>query len=352
MKNNIALFFLVCIILLSCCKPKEKIHLQTEHEQSLSVLVYITGVIAGNPYYEMLSAGAQEFAETHNNVTVKIYEAGFNQAEWEEQLCSMLAGGEYNLVLGSNPSLPEICASVGKKFPQQKFIITDATLPSGVENSQICTYFYNQYEQALFLGYLAGLVVTSSMPHINTAKKDEPPRIGFIAAQEYPLLTRQIVPGFLDGARMVNPKIELDFRVIGNWHDVNRAANLAASMMNVGVKVFTSIAGNASLGLIHTIKEKGAYAVNFNNNNYSQAPGLIVGCGIMEQKKLVLEILADFLDGKIQYGTGRTVGVQDGYLDFIFDDPGYLDHLPIEIQDKFGTFMDELRTGGVSYPIP
>jgi simple sugar transport system substrate-binding protein len=91
---------------------------------------------------------------------------------------------------------------------------------------------------------------------------------------------------------------------------------------------------------------------NFNSNDYSQAPGLIVGCGIMEQKKLVLEILSDALNGKIQYGTSRTVSVQDGYLDFIFDDPGYRDHLPVEIQEKFNTFMDELCTGGVPYQIP
>jgi simple sugar transport system substrate-binding protein len=352
MKKSMVLFFLVCTILLPCCKPKEQPRPLMEPGQekslsvlaSLSVLVYITGVVAGSPSYEMLAAGAQEFADAHNNVTIKIYEAGFNQAEWEEQLRSMVAGGEYDLVLGSNPSLPEICVSVGKTFPQQKFIITDASPPGG-GNSQICTYLYNQYEQALFLGYLAGLVATS-------VNRDGPSRLGFIAAQEYPLLSRHIVPGFLDGARRVDPAAELDFRVIGNWFDANKAADLAASMVNAGVNVFTSIAGGATQGLIRTIKERGAYAVNFNTNDYSQAPGLIVGCGIMEQKKLVLEILADVLDDKIQYGTGRTVGVQEGYLDFIFDDPGYRDHLPVEIQEKFGAFMDDLRTGRVAYTVP
>jgi simple sugar transport system substrate-binding protein len=320
-----------------------------EQDKPLSVLVYVTGVIAGNPYYEILVDGAQEFSDAHNNVTIKIYEAGFNQAEWEEQLRSMIADGKYDLVLGSNPSLPEICVSIGKTFPLQKFIITDASLPSGSDNSQICTYSYNQYEQALFLGYLAALVATSDMPHTNNVNRNSSPRLGFIAAQEYPLLSRHIVPGFLDGAHRVDPSIELDFRVIGNWYDVNKAANLAASMINTGVRVFTSIAGSASHGIIHTIKEQGAYAVNFNSNNYSDAPGIIIGCGIMEQKKLVLEILADVIDGKIQYGTGRTVGVQDGYLDFIFDDSGYRDHLPVDIQEKFTTFMDELRTGRVVY---
>jgi simple sugar transport system substrate-binding protein len=349
---------LISTILLSACKPKGQPTTQQEQNKPLSILVYITGVVAGSPSYEMLVAGAQEFADANNNITIKVYEAGFNQAEWEEQLRSMVAGGEYDLVLGSNPSLPEICANVGKTFPNQKFIITDASPPGGGvpppegRTPQICTYLYNQYEQALFLGYLAGLITTSEMPHTNTGRRDGPPLIGFIAAQEYPLLTRHIVPGFLDGARRVDPGIELDFRVIGNWYDANKAADLATSMINAGVDVFTSIAGGAAQGLIRTIRERGAYSVHFNTNDYSQAPGLIVGCGIMEQKKLTKEILADFLAGKILYGTGRTVGVQEGYLNFIFDDPGYRDHLPAPIQEIFVTFMDDLRTGRVEYTIP
>jgi riboflavin transport system substrate-binding protein len=345
MKKNI-IILLVCMAVLSVCKPKEQKGQSEQAEQgkSLSVLVYITGVVAGSPTYEMLATGAREFAEEHNNVSIKIYEAGFNQAEWEEQLHSMVAGGEYDLVLGSNPSLPEICANVGAAFPSQKFIITDAAY-SG--NQQICTYLYNQYEQALFLGYLAGLVTTSGMPHANSAK-----RIGFIAAQEYPLLNRQMVPGFIDGARRVDPNIELDFRVIGNWYDANKAAELASGMINAGVDVFTSIAGGAAQGLVRAIKERGAYSVNFNTNDYGQAPGFIVGCGKMQQQKLVKEILTDALTGKINYGSSKTVGVKEGYLDFIFDDPGYRDNVSSEIQQKFGSFMDDFRAGRIEYTVP
>jgi simple sugar transport system substrate-binding protein len=346
MKKNIFILFLMCIVVLFACKPKGSTGQsgQAEQGKSLSVLVYITGVVAGSPTYEMLAAGAQEFADEHSNVTIKIYEAGFNQAEWEEQLHSMVAGGEYDLVLGSNPSLPEICANVGASFPSQKFIITDAAYNG---NQQICTYLYNQYEQALFLGYLAGLVTTSSMPHANSAK-----RIGFICAQEYPLLSRQIVPGFIDGARRVDPDIELDFRVIGNWYDANKAAELASGMINAGVDVFTSIAGGAAQGLTRTIKDRGAYSVNFNTNDYSQSPGFIVGCGKMEQKKLVKEILADVLAGKINYSDSKTVGVKEGYLDFISDDPGYRDHVPAELRQKFDSFMDDFRAGRIEYTVP
>jgi len=341
MKKIFSIILILSVFFAFGCKKKTA-SLQTE--KNFSVLVFITGVIAGSPTYELLAEGALEFANAHPNVNVKIYEAGMNQSEWEQQLGEMVWDGEYDVVLGSNPSLPEICANVAKLVPDQKFIITDAFYEG---HPQIRTYLYNQYEQSLFLGYLAGLITTSAMPHANSQKK-----IGFIAAQEYPLLTRQMVPGFLEGARMIDPEIELDRRIVGNWADANKAAELASAMVDSGVDVFTAIAGGAAQGLIKTAVDRGAYVVWYNTNIYNQAPGIVAGCGIMEQKKLAVEILQDALAGKIVYGAADTLGIKEGYLGFITGDPGYLNTLPANIRQRFEAFLDDLRDGKINYTIP
>jgi simple sugar transport system substrate-binding protein len=321
-----------------------KTELRDSNKDSLSVLVYIPGVVAGSPPYSSMADAATEFAASHELVEVKVYEAGFNQAEWEPQLTSLVATSQYDLVLTTNPSLPEICANVGKKFPNQKFVITDAQLEG---NTQIRTYLYNQYEQSFFLGYLAGLVTTSSMPFANKNMK-----IGFIAAQEYPLLNKQMVPGFLDGARLVNPAITLDFRVIGNWYDANKAAELALSMIEAKVDVFATIAGGADQGLFKVAKEQGAYIVFHNTNAYQAAPGLVVGCGSMEQKKLTKEIMEQALLGTIDYGKATIVGLQEGYIGFLSEDSAYVNNLPQDIRTKFDAFMTELKKGRIAYTIP
>jgi simple sugar transport system substrate-binding protein len=311
---------------------------------SFSVLVYITGMTAGSPIYELMAQGAENFAASRSNVTVKIYEAGFNQAEWEEQLTSLVASGEYDLVLGTNPSLPEICVNVGRKFPNQKFIITDAEYPG---SNQISTYLYNQYEQSLFLGYLAGLITTSAMPRANAAKK-----LGLIAAQEYPLLNKHIIPGFLAGARMADPAIELDFRIIGNWFDANKAAGLARSMIDGGVDVFASIAGGAARGMVKAAEEKGVYVVSHNISEYETARGVIVGCGVIEQKRLVEEILAEALARRTAWGTAKTVGIKDGYVSFDSGNAGYTAYIPEEIRKKFGAFLSDMKAGKIAYTLP
>jgi len=339
MKKICAVLLAFFVFFIIGCEKKT-----ASNNKNLSVLVFITGVIAGSPTYELMADGANEFAHINQNVSVKIYEAGMNQAEWESQLGEMVSSGEYDIVLGSNPSLPEICANVSKMFPQQKFIITDAEYEG---HPQIRTYLYNQYEQSLMLGYLAGLITVSSMQNANNQK-----RIGFIAAQEYPLLTKQMVPGFLEGARLVDPAIELDRRIVGNWGDANKAAELAGAMMDAGVDVFTAIAGGAAQGMIKTAAERGAYIVWYNINAYNQSPGVIVGCGIMEQKKLVMEILGDVLAGKMEYGISQTLGVREGYINFLLDDPGYRDNIPPDIRERFERFLNDFTAGRINYTIP
>jgi simple sugar transport system substrate-binding protein len=73
---------------------------------------------------------------------------------------------------------------------------------------------------------------------------------------------------------------------------------------------------------------------------------------MMEQKKLVKELLADALAGNIEYGTTKTIGIREGYIDFISDDPGYRYSLPDEIRERFDAFMDDLRAGRIEYTVP
>jgi len=327
MKKQIIILITIFSLLITGC---QRINNRTNNTDNLSILVFITGDIIGSPTYELMAEGALLALEKYSGLNIKIYEAGRNQAEWEMHLIEMISTGEYDIVMGSNPSLPEICINASRFFPDIKFIILDADYEG---NPQIKTYFYNQYEQSLILGYLAGLVTTSNLPLSNNQKK-----IGFIAAQEYPLLTRQMVPGFLEGARLVDPGIELDFRVVGNWADANKAADLASAMMDAGVDVFTAIAGGAAQGLIKTAVERGAYIVWYNINVSNMAPGNIVGCGIMKQREAVMEIIKEALAGNIQYGVSTTLGVKDGYLGFDFDDPVY-QSLPEDIKQRFEDFV-------------
>jgi simple sugar transport system substrate-binding protein len=82
------------------------------------------------------------------------------------------------------------------------------------------------------------------------------------------------------------------------------------------------------------------------------APGFIVGCGSMEQKKLIMEILDDVLADKIEYGIAETLGVKEGYLGFLSDDSGYRDNLPPELRARFDSFFEDFREGRINFSVP
>lgn len=309
-----------------------------------SIGVFVPGVTAGSPLYEQLVEGTQKAVAENPNATMKVVEGGFNQGEWQEKVTSMAASMEYDLIITSNPALPFILVEVAKSFPDQKFINVDAIYEG---HPQLATFLYNQVEQAYFLGYLGGLVTKSKMSGANADLK-----IGMVVAQQYPALDKMMRPGAEKGAQAVDPRITMDFRVIGNWYDANKAADLANSMIDAGVDIIISICGGANQGVIKAAKERGKYVLFFDSNEYKLAPGTILGCGVLYQTKLVHEAVNAAIKGQIQYGKATTVDTRAGYVDFINDDPLYLQHVPADIRAEMDKMIARIKSGQLVLEIP
>ncbi len=55
----------------------------------LKIGVFIPGQREGSPIYDSLAAGAERFASENPGSSVRVFEAGFNQAEWQEKLTAL-----------------------------------------------------------------------------------------------------------------------------------------------------------------------------------------------------------------------------------------------------------------------
>ncbi|MCX7032266.1 MAG: BMP family ABC transporter substrate-binding protein [Spirochaetes bacterium] len=306
--------------------------------------VFVPGVAAGSPLYEQLVSGANKVAAENPNLSIKVVEAGFNQAEWPEKMTALAATGEYTWILTSNPSMPDVCKDIFKAFPKQKFIFMDGYVAG---NPMTYSVMYNQVEQGYMAGYLAGLVTKSTMKGATPDLK-----VGAIVAQEYPALTKEMIPGYTQGFKAVDPGITLDYRVIGNWYDANKAADLANSMMDAGVDVILSIAGGAGQGTIKAAQARGRYIVYFDSNVYSLAPGTIIGCATLDQERIVVETLKKALQGKLAFGKADVVNAKAGYVDFADKDPLYLNNVAADIVAKMADLMKKFRGGSLSLPVP
>ncbi len=301
-----------------------------------SIGIFVPGVVAGSPLYEDLVSGVEKVAAENPDVTYKVLEAGFDQSTWEEQMISLAATEEYDLIVTSNGAMPFVSMPAADAFPDQKFLIVDSIIAG---HSQMYTVLYNQVEQAAVMGYLAGLVTVSGMEGATPELK-----IGFIAGQEYEALNNMIKPGYELGAKLSNPAIEVDFRVLGNWWDANKAAELANSMIDAGVDVIMTVCGGANQGVITACQERGKYVLYLDKDNYDLAPGTIIGCSALSQEQAVYENVKAAIAGELVWGEYKILGISDGYVDFVDWNPLFETSVSGDVFVDMKAFLLDLRS--------
>jgi riboflavin transport system substrate-binding protein len=310
------------------------------------VCVFVPNVLSGSPTYEQMAAGAKRAVDEIPGASLKIVEAGFNQAEWLEKLSAVVATGEFDLVVSSNPSIPDLCAQVAASFPEARFFVADAWMPG---NKAVHTVLYNQLEQGYIVGYLAGLASSGKLGKAGVTHK-----AGLIIAQHYPSLDKLIEPGFAKGLKAADPEALLETRVLGNWYDATKAYELAKGLFDAGAAAILPIAGGAGQGVVSAAKSTGRYVVWFDDDSgYRLAPGTVIGCAVLRQERLVYERVKALLaqgSSSTLYGKADIVGAREGYVDFAADSPSYKS-LPAAARAALEAEVEKLKSGAIAFPV-
>jgi len=309
-----------------------------------SIGVFVPGVVEGSPTYEMLVDGVEQAATESGSSTVKVVEGGFNQAQWGQSITSMAASGEYDLIVSSNPEIPDIIVEVLESFPDQYFLLMDAWLQG---NPRVHTVMFNQREQAFLAGHFAGLVGTSEM-----VDGEGPLRAGLLAGQEYPIMNDVIRPGYELGLRSVDPDGTVDFRVLGNWYDAGRAAELANSMYATGSHMVLPIAGSGNQGVISAARDRDAYVVWYDTPGLDEAPGIVIGSTYVALDTAAYERTLAAIAGELSFGQAEILGVADGYVGFVDDDRLYERHVDEAVRAQMARMIEKMESGEVFLDMP
>lgn len=304
-----------------------------------SVAVFIPGTLQGSPTYELLDAGVRKAVAEVPGTTVKTIEGGFNQAQWGEQIATLAASGEYRFIVTSNPAMPEIAAKAAQAYPNQKFII----LESWSKNPSYATLAYNHREAAFLHGALGGLIA---------ADRKAPAVLGLVVGQEYPDMNNAILPGFTEGLKSVLPAGRVEFRVVGNWYDAAKGAELAKSLFDQGVPVILPIAGGANQGVITAAKAAGKSVFSYDIDGYSAEPGVVVGSGSIMQDKASYELVKKALAGTLEYGKPQVVGIKEGYIDYLTDSDAFKKAVPEAVRTKFEAILADFKSGKAHLEMP
>jgi basic membrane protein A len=209
-----------------------------------------------------------------------------------------------HVIVGIGFSQASSIEKVAKEFPALKFAIVDAVVD--LPNTQ--SIVFKEHEGSFLVGMAAAL----------TSKTG---KIGFVGGMDIPLI-RRFALGYEEGARHVNPRIEIFQNMTGStpaaWNDPTRGGELARSQFDRGADVIYAAAGATGLGVLQAAKDSGRLAIGVDSNQNHIQPGTVLTSMIKRVDLAVYEAFKSARDGTWKPGL-RVLGVAEGGVGYALD---------------------------------
>ena len=225
------------------------------------------------------------------------------EAQREQALRNMARRGS-QIVVGIGFSQASGMEKVAKEFPAVKFAIVDAV----VDLPNVQSVVFKEHEGSFLVGMAAAMASKTG-------------KVGFVGGMDIPLI-RKFALGYEEGARYVNPKVEVFQNMTGTtpaaWNDPTRGGELARSQFDRGADVVYAAAGATGLGVLQVAKDKGRLAIGVDSNQNHIQPGSVLTSMVKRVDLAVFEAFKTAKDGTWKAGV-RNLGVAEGGVGYSLD---------------------------------
>jgi basic membrane protein A and related proteins len=252
-------------------------------------------------FNEAAYVGAERFKK-ETNIAYREFEVTA-EAQREQALRNMARRGS-SIIIGIGFSQASGMEKVAKEFPNLKFAIVDAV----VDLPNVQSIVFKEHEGSFLVGMAAAMASKTG-------------KVGFVGGMDIPLI-RRFALGYEEGAKYVNPKIEVFQNMTGTtpaaWNDPTRGGELARSQFDRGADVVYAAAGATGLGVLQAAKDKGRLAIGVDSNQDHIHPGTILTSMIKRVDLAVYETFKAAKEGSWKSGV-RSLGVAEGGVGYSID---------------------------------
>jgi basic membrane protein A len=252
-------------------------------------------------FNEAAYAGAERFKK-ETGIAYREFEVT-NEAQREQALRNMARRGS-QIVVGIGFAQASGLEKVAREFPATRFAIIDAV----VDLPNVQSIVFKEHEGSFLVGMAAAMASKTG-------------KVGFVGGMDIPLI-RKFALGYDEGARYVNPKIEIFQNMTGTtpaaWNDPTRGGELARSQFDRGADVVYAAAGATGLGVLQAARDKGRLAIGVDSNQNHLHPGTILTSMVKRVDLAVYEAFRTARDGSWKPGL-RNLGVAEGGVGYALD---------------------------------
>jgi basic membrane protein A and related proteins len=225
------------------------------------------------------------------------------EAQREQALRNMARRGAH-IVVGVGFSQATGMEKVAKEFPTVKFTLVDAV----VDLPNVQSVVFREHEGSFLVGMAAAMASKTG-------------KVGFVGGMDIPLI-RKFALGYEEGAKYVNPRIEVFQNMTGTtsaaWNDPTRGGELARSQFDRGADVVYAAAGGTGLGVLQAAKDRGRLAIGVDSNQNHIQPGSVLTSMVKRVDLAVYDAFKGAREGTWKGGV-RVLGVADGGVGYAID---------------------------------
>lgn len=210
-----------------------------------------------------------------------------------------LARGGYGLIIGVGFYMADPIKLAAEQYPETKFLLIDVPVDGG---QNLASAVFASNEIAFLAGALAAMVDQDKSVDLPS---DNPIRhngvLSIVAGAQIPPVDFYMA-GFFQGARRVNPEINVLYGYAGTFGDPAMGKQLALAQHSKGSDIVYQLAGGTGLGVIQAAKESKFLAVGVDSDQAYLAPDNVLTSTSKRCDVAVYNAVKDLLDGKFKPG--------------------------------------------------
>ncbi len=291
-------------------------------------VVYDAGGKFDKSFNEAAYNGAERFKQ---DTGIEYRDFEIQNDSQREQAIRNFARRGYNPVIVIGFSHAPALEKVAPEFPDTQFAIIDMV----VDQPNVRSVLFKEEEGSYLVGMLAAMA-------------SETGKIGFVGGMDVPLI-RKFACGYVQGARAVNPDIEVFQNMTGTtgaaWNDPVRGGELAKSQFDKGADVVYQAAGGTGLGVLQAAADEGKYSIGVDSNQNHIHPGSVLTSMLKRVDNAVYEAAEDVKNGTWDTGV-KVLGLAQNGVGWALDD----NNKPLitdDMKSKVGAARDGIVSGDI-----
>lgn len=276
-----------------CIQP-----VQAADGEGLKVALLLSGAANDQGWNQTAYEGAQKACEKYGYELA--YTENLEVADISAAYADYASAG-YDVVIGHGYEFGDPALEVAETYPDTKFICTEADASA----DNVASYVMACEQTA----YVEGIIAAST---------SESGKLGAIGPIPGDSLVK-IINGYEDGAKSVNPDIEVQTAWTNSFVDTQLAQEAAKAMIDNGVDVIKHCANACGNGAMTAAVEAGIWCQGDSYDQSSLAPDNILDSAIYNLDVVIDTALGSVADGSFE-GDVYNLGMADGAVEVLLSD--------------------------------